>query len=389
MTAKVVSIINLKGGVGKSTVAMILAEYMAFKYHKRVLAIDLDSQANLTSAMVRPVHVEDDLKRTNRTIAQMFLAFIESGQVIPASNLICPNPNWISNINKYEGVCLDMIISTPDLAGLDEKMLDRWEDIDTVVDALSTLAVDRADELDKCMPGIVNFLSNPGDVKTPTQKNLREIRFVLKRGLQSVLGSYDVVIIDCPPGLSISTTAAIVASDYFVSPVIPEPLSLLGIDLVQSRIAKLKNRLSDVKINYAGSILNKVLQWRNAHRTESALIYGLQAAHRQPHPAGKFKPFKWWIPDAEHLRKLGEFECHTVPDRDFNPATPGEFGFVHGKYGGTNVRLSSSKEYALDRKNEEGPQYYLSRRLERLTDEFMKRIGLSQSGDQTNDEAIK
>ena len=52
MPAKVVSFINLKGGVGKSTLSMLTAEYLYFHSHKRVLAIDIDSQANLTYAMV-------------------------------------------------------------------------------------------------------------------------------------------------------------------------------------------------------------------------------------------------------------------------------------------------------------------------------------------------
>ena len=50
--AAVVSIINLKGGVGKSTLAMIIAEYLCFHYNQRVLLIDMDAQANLSYIMV-------------------------------------------------------------------------------------------------------------------------------------------------------------------------------------------------------------------------------------------------------------------------------------------------------------------------------------------------
>lgn len=48
MVAKTVSFINLKGGVGKSTLAMVIAEYLAFSFNKKVLVIDFDSQANLS-----------------------------------------------------------------------------------------------------------------------------------------------------------------------------------------------------------------------------------------------------------------------------------------------------------------------------------------------------
>ncbi|MFM6093004.1 MAG: AAA family ATPase [Cuspidothrix sp.] len=54
MTAKVISICNLKGGVGKTTIVMALAEYLAgdTMYNQRVLAIDLDPQSNLTTGLM-------------------------------------------------------------------------------------------------------------------------------------------------------------------------------------------------------------------------------------------------------------------------------------------------------------------------------------------------
>ncbi len=54
-------VVNLEGGVGKSTLAMILAEYLAFYMGKKILAIDFDSQANFSTAMVRQLHIRDEL----------------------------------------------------------------------------------------------------------------------------------------------------------------------------------------------------------------------------------------------------------------------------------------------------------------------------------------
>ena len=45
-----VSVINMKGGVGKTTVAALLGRYAAVQRDKRVLAVDLDPQANLSQA---------------------------------------------------------------------------------------------------------------------------------------------------------------------------------------------------------------------------------------------------------------------------------------------------------------------------------------------------
>ena len=49
----VLCVINLKGGVGKSTVAALLARHAFERRHKSVLAIDLDPQANLSQAFMR------------------------------------------------------------------------------------------------------------------------------------------------------------------------------------------------------------------------------------------------------------------------------------------------------------------------------------------------
>ena len=54
----VVSVINLKGGVGKTTVAALLARHVAGMSLK-VLAVDLDPQANLSQALM----TENDYKR--------------------------------------------------------------------------------------------------------------------------------------------------------------------------------------------------------------------------------------------------------------------------------------------------------------------------------------
>ncbi|MBW8003321.1 MAG: ParA family protein [Planctomycetes bacterium] len=58
MAAVTVSIINLKGGVGKSTLAMILGEFLVFRYGKRVLLVDMDAQGNLSYCMVPAAHIE-------------------------------------------------------------------------------------------------------------------------------------------------------------------------------------------------------------------------------------------------------------------------------------------------------------------------------------------
>ena len=45
-------IINLKGGVAKTTTTVALAETLAARFDKRVLVIDLDPQTNATTMLI-------------------------------------------------------------------------------------------------------------------------------------------------------------------------------------------------------------------------------------------------------------------------------------------------------------------------------------------------
>jgi len=324
MPAKVVSFINLKGGVGKSTLAMIIAEYTAFFHHKRVLVIDLDSQANLTYAMVKKENFPS-LIRDGKTIYHLFSDSL-SGQIPQITDFICPKPFWISNIAR--GLVqpkLDMMISTPDLAQLDEEMLNMWE-------------------------------SN--------QPAPKKFRFTLKTALKPVLEEYDIIIIDCPPGLSVFTSNAIIASDFFVSPIIPEPLSVLGVDLVKDRIDRLKSHLREINveinIEFKGCILNKVLHYRNTHAQKAIELYGSQAT--------KYIPFEWWIPDSESLRKVGEYECEDTLKRKID--------FIKDKYDPGFTLTNPKKIPSLDRSPVEGIRYRLWERLKQLTRELMDRVGM-------------
>jgi chromosome partitioning protein len=67
----VLSFINLKGGVGKTTTAVAVAEMLAQEERKHVLLIDLDPQTNATVTLISEQRW-DEMDSNGRTIAQLF-----------------------------------------------------------------------------------------------------------------------------------------------------------------------------------------------------------------------------------------------------------------------------------------------------------------------------
>lgn len=321
MAATVVSMINLKGGVGKSTLAMIFGEFLAFRYGKRVLLIDMDAQGNLSYCMV-PGHQITDLERKGRTIYYLLKMALE-GKLAPIEDFIAQPPLIVSNIARsaaknYPGI-LDMIISTPKVATLDEDLLMLWE-------------------RGKPMPA--------------------GLRQSLDLALAPAKEQYDYVIIDCPPGLSVFSSTALLASDYYVSPVIPEPLSLQGVELVQQRARELNERYG-LHLRFKGVILNIVKHYRRTHQETAEILYYTERA--------RYEPFLYWLPDNETLRKLGEFE----PGR-WGGGTAEKFGSLNEKYG-LSYKLRNPGTGVLSRKDSEGPEYRLEERIGRLVEEFQAR----------------
>ena len=307
MAATVVSVINLKGGVGKSTLTMMLAEFLAFRDGKRILVIDMDAQANLSYCMVPPGRIQQQ-EREGRTTYHIFRNAL-NGQDVNIEQFIAAPPLVVSNIARssmrdYDAP-LHMVVSTPSVAQLDEDLLSIWE-------------------RGQSMP--------------------EGIRETLIRSLEPVRGRYDYVLIDCPPGLSMFSSSALLVSDFYISPIIPEPLSLQGVQLVQDRAIDLRNRYG-ATVEFAGTVLNIVKHYRNTHSRVAGSVYAR---------ANQYRPFQFWLPDNERLRTLGEYDPEI--GGDWAAGVERKFANIYAKYGLTYT-LTNPPTGSLSRTSDEGEKY--------------------------------
>ena len=158
---KIISIINQKGGVGKTTTVINLASALS-QLGKKILVIDLDPQGNATTG----------LGLSNAEPSDQTIYGILNG-TMSISNAI--------KKTKFEN--LDLITSNVDLSGLE---------VETAGDS------DRA--------------------------------FILKSKLSAYLNdsraSYDYILIDCPPSLSLLTVMALVSSNSLLVPLQTEFFAL-------------------------------------------------------------------------------------------------------------------------------------------------------------------
>jgi chromosome partitioning protein len=190
---KVVSVINYKGGVGKTSLTANLAGQLAWE-KRRVLLIDLDAQASLTFSFIRPDTWEKQFS-DKKTIKSWFDSF-DSGKPISLASLV-DTPQRVQGLLHGKGK-LDLIYSHLGLINVDLELATKLAGANIGQAKRNFISVHR-----RLVDGIDNDLA---DMK------------------------YDLILIDCPPNFNIVTKTAIIASDYILVPARPDYLSTLGIN---------------------------------------------------------------------------------------------------------------------------------------------------------------
>ncbi|MGI9387210.1 MAG: ParA family protein [Methyloligellaceae bacterium] len=189
---KRIAIANLKGGVGKSTTTLFLAEGLALHHKLRALVLDLDPQANCSFMLLSRKGVES-AETNQRTLPHYLLELLESSQ---------PN-NGTKSIELQRFLSRD----SSDLGELKEGGAGRLD----------------------LLPSIPRmwFVENKFEKIYHIQKKEPSIELgqIFDSGLKQIASGYDVALIDCPPGFSSLTRMGLLLSDAIISPTIADEVS--------------------------------------------------------------------------------------------------------------------------------------------------------------------
>jgi len=200
--AKVISFINFKGGVGKTTLCVEIAASLVGRFNAKVLLIDLDPQTNATLSLMREEEWEAHAK-SKGTLREFFRACYEG------------KPFELSGI-RYEydkhphGTNLHLLPSHLELFGMDLQLATKF---------------------------------GHGDIQA---------KVFLRNALKDISMRYDFIFIDCPPNIYLATQNGLFASDHYIVVVLAEYLSTLGLAHIQKSISDIFNRANEVLASISG-----------------------------------------------------------------------------------------------------------------------------------------
>jgi len=193
---------NMKGGVGKTTLTVNIATSLAKYHNKRVLVVDLDPQISATLSLMSPADFAR-LRRDRRTLKFLLQQEIAGtpGADVRVQEVIQPYAGSVKNIDILPG------------------------DIDLYNDFLVSEVLYR------------KAIRNP-------ERNFEKVwaRFedsLMLSILKPIATQYDFILLDCAPSYNLVTRSSLLASDFYLIPAKPEPLSYIGMQLLERQIRKL------------------------------------------------------------------------------------------------------------------------------------------------------
>lgn len=255
----IISFINMKGGVGKTTSVVEIATLLAKDHGKKVLVIDLDPQTNAT------------------------LSFM--------------------SLSEWETI--KDVGTIADVLGMNKGMSSRDEEFDINEAIISNVG------------GIKNLDIIPSHLELTFldldlgSASARE--YILQGQLKKTTKKYDFILIDCPPNLTLAPQNALVVSDYIIVPVVPEIFPSIGLPLLVNRVLSLKKKLPNCNVEFLGVVFTKVKRGTNLHTEQMVALRKLSAKN-------KIYTFNVVIPETV---RISEAVAKNLPAAIVNPTADG------------------------------------------------------------------
>jgi chromosome partitioning protein len=176
-----IAVMNAKGGVGKSTLVLAIAETLSAKFGKSVLVIDADAQASV-SLMLMSAGSLNRLQVDGATIVDLLVAGVLQNVAVDWQRFAVAG---VSDVSEARSVYL--------------------------------------------IPSDIQLTLFEREVAR--EEALVRLRASIRALLDALRQSFDLVLIDCPPGLSVVTECWLREADFYVSPVVPDHLSAYALEV--------------------------------------------------------------------------------------------------------------------------------------------------------------
>ncbi len=201
MSGRVIAVANMKGGVGKTATVVALSQALAAENPRnRILAVDTDAQASASFCLAGD-ELHTRLINRGLTIDAFLQEFLLDRRERPLADFIRPNVSTVSHANAQLDISL--LASSPRL-----RIVER---------------------------NLIHALTRAGRDMAHIE---REMCALMARELGELRERYDFILLDCAPGISLLTEAAIRVADLVIVPTIPDYLSVLGLNAFNRNVWK-------------------------------------------------------------------------------------------------------------------------------------------------------
>ncbi|MFT4078868.1 ParA family protein [Rhodomicrobium sp.] len=261
MAGKVLSVVNMKGGVGKTSTVIALAETLATDPACSVLVIDVDTQANASHCIAGNDKLTEIIQ-ADKTIDDFFYWRLVENDRRSMDSYINRNISLVTHLNQP--LKISLLASSPYLRITEREIIYKLTKRNLSMEAIEGQTI---------------------HLLAPIVEQLRQ--------------HYDYIIFDCAPGISAFTTAAMMISDHIIVPTIPDFLSTLG---VAAFTASILREIRQQRPNLSANVLIARKNNTRHHAEHHKIIIDKAKAS-----SGTFGVFDTVIPESTAMAQAMNF----------------------------------------------------------------------------------